>query len=78
MEKCQICVETFTKSRRKRVECPDCRESFCTACVVASIRYTGSARCLSGCGCSFSKAFVQQLVGAYRYRSALKNFLSED
>lgn len=30
---CQICTEEFNKSTRKQLQCPKCREIFCTACV---------------------------------------------
>ena len=54
---CTICIQQYTKTTRKQVECPKCNTSFCTQCIKKYITDSSNICCLS-CSGEWDFAFL--------------------
>lgn len=59
MSECGICIDTYTKSTRKKVVCPSCDYECCTACMKQFVlsQTTHDAHCMN-CKVAFTNEFL--------------------
>ena len=81
-ECCQICVNGFTKSRRKKIPCPTCGFTCCLECFKQHCLTGGDISCMDpDCRAIFPQKFIREnLTNTFikgEYSDARKNFLWE-
>ena len=72
---CQICIEKFNNSRRKRIICNKCKYEICTTCIKRFLLTTETPKCMN-CNNEFSAEFINEKMSNKFYNKDLRDALA--
>lgn len=76
MTECNICIESFNKSTRKQIKCPDCEFDICLTCTKTFFKNSEkSSPCCAGCNKIFTDDFMRDKFPKTYINNELKRIL---
>jgi hypothetical protein len=76
MTECNICIESFNKSTRKSIKCPDCQFEICLTCTKTFFKNSEkSSPCCAGCNKIFTDDFMREKFPKTYINNDLKKIL---
>ena len=80
-DECPICLETYDRKRRKKIQCPSCQIEACKSCIREYIIQSGTTAQCHKCEAAFTRPFLLDTCGRTfverEYRKLRKRILLE-